>query len=518
MATQHYLPHIDEDKVLRISVEHAKAGLEHRPQGTRAVRSSKLLGATATSSVPYNTNGWDTVYAIPLPDVNNAIAVKKSSPTTWSGKLPAGDFNPEIDATGTFGTWSLTTGGSGSIVRMHIPFTATLVYNGMTKPIDGGIAFVEVKLVYLPQPPVAGVTPNDLVVRSTGGSQDDPVVTVSDVTYDSPPMTDSTKNVLEQLLAQWFNANLDSFAHVFATVDLGIDEASGDFSWLNPTQTNYAYIDNASISDALLGVLCMTENRSDHGAVQEIAAGAIPDGARASFNMSQERFMTKMALPSLPAEFPNAPTGTFVLANDDTQILSTSSFNLDAVKVGAINYTPNCTTYKMTLNGDVMETYAYIHTPISPGIDAYCEVTYYSTVELGTKDDGTQSLTWQQVQATDEKTWYTVATWVTITEAVADIILAVIGAVVSGVAVAVERVVCRILVALLCGGVVSAIAAVLEQIPEWIAGSVPDALPSVNALVDGATTPITWANSTEFKLTTVVLNGGLQLGGTPFSS
>ena len=522
MATTHFLPAIDEDQVHRIAVEPAKASSEHTGQGP-TVRQSNLLAATTTAvSTVYDTNGWDTVYVIPLPDVNTAIANKKTSPTTWSGSIAPTLFNPtKIDATGTFSTWSLTTGGSGAIIRMHIPFGANItVTNGsVVTPVTvtGGIAFVEVKLVYIPQPPVDGVTPNNLKVRTAGGTADDPVVTVTSVSYTAPPEDSGLDTALVTMLQGWFNANLDQFQHVFATVNLGTEEATGDFTWLNPTQTNYAYIDNSNIDQALLGVLCMTENRPSTGNVQEISAGAIPPGARASFNMSLERFMSKMVLPSLPAEFPKAPSGTFVLGNNDTQITASSNFDLAAVKVGAVNYTPTVTSYKMSLDGSIMETYSYIHTPISPGIDAYCEITYYSTMAIATKSDGSQSLTWLKAQNTDEKTWYTVATWVTVTEAVADIILAVIGAVVGNVVTAVESVVCRILVAVLCGGVVSAIAAVLEQVPNWIAGSVPDAIPSVNALVDGATKPTAWADSTDFTLTEVLINAGLQLGGNPFS-
>ncbi|WP_037604336.1 TULIP family P47-like protein [Streptacidiphilus rugosus] len=517
---QHFLPHIDEDKVYRIEIEHLKASAERTSPAHRAVQGTSMKAVAAAGAVPYSTNGWDSVYVIPLPDVNRAIADKKTSPTSWSAELPASLFSPAISGTGTFGTWSMATGGSGSIVRMHIPFTAQISSGTNHIAVAGGVAYVEVKLVYIPQPPNPdGTTPNNLKVRATGGSPDDPVVTVSSVTYTSPtPADPALDNVLEQLLAKWFNANLQKFQQVFATVNLGVEEASGDFAWLSPTETDYAYIDNANINHALLGVLCMTEGRSSEEAIQEISAGAIPEGARASFNLSLERFMSKMALPGLPIEFPHAAKGTFVLGNDDTQISATSSFNLDAVSVAGVNYTPNVTSFTMTLSGATMETYLYIHTPISPGIDAYCEITYYNTMTLATKADGSQSLTWVQSKPTDEKTWYTVASWVTITEAIADIVLAVIGAVVGGVVTSVERVVARVLIALLVGGVVSAVAAVLEKVPEWIAGTVPDAIPSINALVDGATKPTKWADSTDFKITEVVLNGGLQLGGNPFGS
>ncbi|MFE0460268.1 TULIP family P47-like protein [Kitasatospora sp. NPDC058965] len=516
---QHFLPHIDEDKVHRIEVEHIKAAAERSGPAHRTVLGSTMVAATAAASIPYNTNGWDTVYVIPLPDVNRAIADKKTSPTSWTADLPASLFSPAIHGAGGFGTWALATGGSGSIVRMHIPFTATVTAGTTAITVTGGTAYVEVKLVYIPQPPAAdGTKPNNLKVRTSGGSPDDPVVTVSSVAYTTPAHDASLDNVLEQLLAQWFNANLQQFQHVFATVNLGEEEAAGDFAWLSPTETDYAYIDNADITKALLGVLCMTENRSSEGAVQEIAAGAVPAGARASFNLSLERFMAKMVLPSLPAEFPHAAAGIFQLGNNDTQIASTTGFTLDPVNVAGVNYTPNVTTYTMNLDGATMQTYLYIHTPISPGIDAYCEITYYNTMALATKADGTQSLTWIQSRPTDEKTWYTVASWITITEAVADVILAVIGAVVGNIVTAVERLIARVLVALLVGGVVSAVAAVLEKVPEWIAGSVPDAIPTVNALVGGATKPTTWADSTDFKITEVVLNGGLQLGGNPFGS
>ncbi|MER6075951.1 TULIP family P47-like protein [Streptomyces sp. NPDC001817] len=521
MTTQQFVPDVNEGQVLRIEIEDTKASAEPSSLAHRTVMGSTMVAAAATS-VAYNTNGWDTVYVIPLPDVNRAIADKKTSPASWSGHLdadPDGIF-PAFNAGGGFGTWSLATGGSGSIIRMHIPFTATVTAGtGAPVNVTGGEAYIEVKLAYIPQATSPdGTEPNKLQVRTTGGSPDDPVVTVTSVTYN--PLTGHTwvANVLQQILQQWFNANLDQFQHVFATVNLGQEEASGDFKWLNPTETDYAYIDNADINKALLGVLCMTENRSSLGAVQEIAAGSIPPGSRASFNMSLERFMSKMVLPSLPAEFPHAGTNVFQLGNNDTQIAATSGFDLDPVSVAGTNYTPAVTSYRMTLNGSTMETYLYIHTPISPGIDAYCEITYYNTMALATKSDGSQSLTWIQAQPTDKKTWYTVASGLVIAEVVIDTILAVIGAVVSGIVATVERVIVRVLIGLLVGGVVAAVAKVLELTPEWIAGSVPDAVPSVNALVDGATKTTRWADSTDFKITEVVLNGGLQLGGNPFDS
>jgi hypothetical protein len=501
---------LGDNQLLRVDLE------DTRPLGAHQSPGSAFAAAVDRAvSVPFNTNGWDTTYAIRLTDVNRAIAAKGTSPTSWSASIPASMFGPRIDGTGTFGTWSLTNGaGSGATIRMHIPFAATVTANGTSLDVAGGLAYVLVKLTYLPQPPN---TPGrkSLVVRTQGGSPDDPVVSVSSVTYTSPAQNSGLDNALVELLQQWFNANLSSFEHVFATVNLGMEGASGAFQWLYPTHSAYAYIDGATLDDSLLGVLCMTESRDITGTVQELAAGAIPDAARAGFSISPERFLDKMVLPSLVAEFPQVPSTTFQLSNNNTEIDATGSVTLPAVNVAGVNYTPEMTTFRVTVNNDQLVTYAYIHIPISPGIDAYAEFTYTVAIVLGTKSDGTQSLTYQEVSPAVKHTWYTIAPWVQGVEIAASVILAIIAAAVTYGAASITSVVARVIVALIVGGVIGAIVSILEKIPEWIAGSVPDALPSVDALVLNATASTVWADGKDFGLTNVLLNNALQFGGNP---
>ena len=456
---------------------------------------------------------------IALPDVNAAIVKKGTSPSTWSGMIPGGLFSPEITATGAFGTWSLTTGGSGAIVRMDIPFTANIVTGSNQINVAGGTAYVEVKLAYLPQPASGATTPNNLMVCTESSGPDDPVVTVSSVAYTTPsPGPNGLDNVLQELLQTWFNNNLATFAHVFATVDIGADEASGDFAWLNPTTVSYPYIDNADISQALLGVLCMTESRPSEGAVQEISPGAIPPGQRSSFNISQERMLSKMILPCLPVEFTHAPDGTFKLSPDGTQITATQEFDLDSVTVAATSYTPSMTSFSVTLENGQLVTNVATHTNISPGIDAYFTGTYYTNVVLGTKADGTQSLTWNQAQDPVTNSWQEIATWVEVTEDIAALVTAIIATVASAAASAIETTVIKVIVSLVVGGVVGAIVGILEQIPTWMANDLPGPAPSISGLVDGATKPQRWADAGDFQIIQVALNGGMQLGGNPFPS
>ncbi|MEW9529425.1 TULIP family P47-like protein [Microbispora sp. NPDC049125] len=471
----------------------------------------------------FTTNGWDTVYAIRLSDVNKAIAKKGVSPGKWAATIEASDFSPEITGSGAFGGWSLATGaGSGTNVRMHLPFTASVTANGTTHEVTDGVAYALVHMLYLPDSGETGPGDRQLRLQATGGTPDNPVVEVSSVTYTSPARSDGLDRALISLLDKWCNANIATFDHVFATVNIGKHEAEGggDFAWLNPTYTAYAYADAKTPEEALLGVLCMTSGRSIAGNVDGLSAGALPEGARAGLSISAERFMERMVKPATVSHFPKVDPGIFRVVNNDTQLEATDVIPLDAIRVAASNFYPQMTTFQVTLSESELTTYSYVQTNISPGIDAYAEVTHYATLALGTKSDGTQSLTFVETRPVRQNGWSTVASWVTGVEIAADLILAVVSAVTANVATAGKRLVVRVLIAIVAAGLIGVIAGVLEKVPEWIAGAVPDEMPSIDPLVQGATSSVTWPNAgKEFTLTHVVLNGALQLGGTPgFSS
>lgn len=500
------MPHLEDNQVMRISVDTYRAPAD-------PARFAAPLSAAATYG-GFNTNGWDTVYVIPLAEVNRAIKTAGSSPKSWKAELGPSKFAGKVEGEGHFDTWAVTTGGSGSLLHMKVPFDATLTGPDGTKTsVKGGIAHVQVKLDYL----ASDGQKKDLKVRTTGGGPDDPVVAVTSVSYASPPDGDE-KAPLQGLLQKWFNANLDQFAHVFATVNLAQDEAQGAFSWLKPTYTSYAYIDAEKEEDALLGVLCMTEGRSARGAVQQVAAKSVIDGSPACFNISGERLLTKMMLPSLVAEFKDAPEGTFEVESDASRITANKPFNIEKVDVAGVSYQPVITNFTITMVGKTIETSMDIHTNISPGIDSYATITDYSTIKLATKKDNTQTLTFTRTQEPSKKSHVEVAAWVEIVEAVADLALFVIASVITKMVTSIERAVVRFIVILVVGAVTGAIAKVLEKIPEWIADEVPDAMPSIDPLIDAATSSVTWAHSKEFMIEKVQLSGALQLGGSPFAN
>jgi len=50
---------------------------------------SSSTGASTLNNVS-STYGWDTVFAMPIADVNSVIAAKKSSPTSFQCQIQSG--------------------------------------------------------------------------------------------------------------------------------------------------------------------------------------------------------------------------------------------------------------------------------------------------------------------------------------------------------------------------------------------------------------------------------------------
>lgn len=480
---------------------------------------SASVGDNNTSDV-FDTNNWDTVFAVRLTDVNKAIinGMAKNPndyPSSWSAEIPAGPFTKSKSGSGTFGAWQLTMGGSGTIVRMHIPVLQCSVTSGETSiSVTNATAYIEVYLNLLPISPTSKDNLK-LVVRTTSSDPDNPVVVVTQVTYEQPtPPVDGLGDALKALLQTWFNQNLSAFLHVFAAVNLNMSAASADFQWLKPTATSYAYFNGHDLDSSLLGVLCMTLEHLTDSTEEALEAGAIPQGARAGFSISQEMFLSEMVFPHLSVEFTKADSSSFALTRGGNWIENTKDVPLHAVKNAGTPYHPVMTKFTFSVEVSQIKIYAYIHIPISPGIDAYAEMTSYYGMELVEKN-GNQYITYTRKGDPDTKKWYEVAPWVTGLEITGDVILAIVGAVVGGVTISVERVVIRVIIAIITGGIAAAIAAVLEKIPEWIAGNVPDALPPITDFVTNATASTKWSDSGDFKLTSVSLNGALQLGGDP---
>ncbi len=119
----------------------------------------------------YDTLGWDTVYAVKAPQVNEAFARAGAIPTafadTFLGSLAT------VTISGVFGAWSITPGGSGSLINLLVPFASgtaeVQAANGdHSYPLDGGSVEIQVSLEYLAQTVTPWTVDVQTATRSSG--------------------------------------------------------------------------------------------------------------------------------------------------------------------------------------------------------------------------------------------------------------------------------------------------------------------------------------------------------------
>ncbi len=458
-----------------------------------------------------DTQGWDTASAVRLSQVNAALKTG-FYPKSFDAKISA-----DWTAKGDFGTWSMSRGGSGSIVFLKIPITkANMLAFGKTTDIKDGSITIQVKLNYLPQPVPADDpkgNPNDLITNPDERSPEDPAVVIQHIDYGEtkPPMDQQA--MFFSIMGVWFNSNIGLFNYVFNVVSLNQVAQSAQFQWLKPTYTSYAYYDGdkdvPGEDEAYFGVLNMTNNKQPKGLANQLPASAIPDGAGASILIGNRLFLENMVLPAMQAAFPKATTSDFTITNDNTSIQMKNNLDLEKVKVGAIYYQPTATSMIMQVVGDEIQTRMTVHIPISPGIDSYVISETWYRLQLVTKDDGTQTIGWVESRPAIKDSYYKKAEWVVITE----VIVAVIGAVAAIVGGAVLTGVTRVIVVIIIGVVAGLAAATPTLIALAISKGAAAALPALTTMLAELTEPVEWPDTAGFLLSQVQLNGSLQLSG-----
>ncbi|WP_082506022.1 TULIP family P47-like protein [Deinococcus sp. Leaf326] len=484
------------------------------------------LEATQTPTTqPFQTNNWDTVFSASFTQMNQYILAEselhpENYPTAWSATVPPSGFSEGYSGSGTFQPWQLDAANpdSGEMLMMNwqIPTCTVTLADGTTYNVTNAVAQVEVSLVAVSTEGSTS-TPGPVTkayMLNTQGTATLPVATVLTVTYETPtPPVDGLDGAIKNLLATWAQSNIGEFKHVFATITLDQQASPSSFQWLVPTTSAYAYNTSGNPDTSYFAVLGMVDNHSSASTALVLDAGSVPVGQQACYNLAQDTMMQEMILPNLAGQFPAATADTFVYENHQIVLAANTTLNIGTVKVGLINYDQILESFNISVNGSQLVVYSYVHTPISPGIDAYVENTAYYNLTLGTSSTGTQSITYTVAQPPLQRSWSETATWVIITEAIADLILAVIGAVIGAVVSSTLSTTLRVIVAIVAGGVLAAVTQILEETPVWIAGSVPDTLPAIDVLFNNAAGGYKWTDTANFKLTTVGLNGSLQMSG-----
>lgn len=484
-----------------------------------------LLAANATAVIPADTNGWDTVFAIRIKDVNSAIRLQKSSPADFSQHYVDPETDDDITITGVFGDWQLTTGGDGKNLHMSVPIkTGTMTRNGKPYDMAGDVATIEVNCDFVP-PPVKGIKPSkdgslhDLKLKTTSDDPLSPPVSVTGLNFAGKNPGMVIESIMKGVLEIWFNLNLSSFNQVFAVANLNLlaDGSDGSFQWLQPTWSSYACSSGPDDESSFFGVLCMIDNHDPAGLAHQLSSAAIPTDQRSSFMISTPMFMQYIVLPGLPGAFVNAQASDFELANNNTSIVNKSGVKLEmpGVKEGAIIYTPYVTSFELILEASEIKTTMKTTINISPGINAYVDTITHDTIQLHTTTvDGVtkQYLDYKQVKDPEVSSYTHTDDWVIVTEAIAAIIVAVIGIAVGAIFEDLLPRIITAIIVIIVSGVISSISVIIEQV---IAKGAAEAMPPIDPLVSAATDSINWPTSADFTLTDARINGTFQLLGDP---
>jgi hypothetical protein len=281
------------------------------------------------------TNGWDTVYAIRLTNVDKSIEKRPDDwPTTASGTSTGatGRYDLNVTQLANWRVGSAAASGGGTL-NMNVDIvTGTLTKtppSGAPSSTDlaGLTASVQLGLGWVASPVSATqqLQPSDIDV----------------VAITPQGRLDATgESVLKSMLRSAFAADHDNFKASFAEIDIGAKEAKDGLEWLLPTDVNYAVSvppqgTTATLENSFLAVLAMTQNRPPTNLTQEVSGSAIPGSARGGFNIHRRLFLEKMVRPGMPALCLDASEADFELFNDDKGVRNKVALNFPPLHIPA---------------------------------------------------------------------------------------------------------------------------------------------------------------------------------------
>jgi|GEM_PF-2731560 len=328
--------------------------------------------------------GWDTVFAIRYEHVNSAIVRAGTSPEDFDQTItddalrkivPDETFGDSATIVGDFGDWEVTPGGAGHLIFMKLPVpTVTLTRPGHDDAVRTDVEYVvSVQLEAVERKGVKGFGGGQLFDFKVLGPQSpsNPTVTVQSCTYEGWETDGFVHVFLFAAMADWLNEHISKFNQVFATVNLNAKADHDRFDWLMPTTTSYAVNDTGTLESGIFAVMCMTKDRSKPRN-QQVVAEVLPDGEKASFLISRERFLSQMLSggmgtmftgPIKPDDDKQWPDDYFTLVDDDTMLTNTHDLyieNLDVGKEGEPEYV-RAEIGANNLTAKLEETYLNVH-------------------------------------------------------------------------------------------------------------------------------------------------------------
>jgi hypothetical protein len=316
---------------------------------------------------------WDVVYACSGNYINRQL-------TENADKLIQSFLYEDsaIRVTGTFGAWQIVPGGSGPLLQFITPIThgsALIKSTNQTFSLDNTIPLVQMQLTFQKgndQAVIQSLIFNCATLGNGKGDTSPGAVTVIDPDTSGnlakQPNGAMAAALLVTGLGNVFLQNTDQLNFVFAEM-LPVPVGQ-NADWLTPVSATYAYQqpDNNTLGGiAILGVL---DGSSINSLPQSFDTSLLLN-EDFGFVLSARAFMKNVILPSLPSAFQGNCNMSDFMLNADNSITLARGFNLNSVRVGLIDYTPNVTAVNYHLDDNSMRCYVATKTDITGLADAY---------------------------------------------------------------------------------------------------------------------------------------------------
>ncbi|MFE0460267.1 TULIP family P47-like protein [Kitasatospora sp. NPDC058965] len=304
-----------------------------------------------------NIFGWDTVCALTIETANSALK-RSAGHLVTEFKYTGHSFSTDFDLHGVFGAWQIVPGGSGSLLRLALPFATGAVVPAGAAGVDlsGCTAVLDIALELLPAP---GGGATHLVFALHGAQEQGAAArpgTVTPVHLDGPAELLGRLGAIGQGLvlngvAAALAAHADQVSFVFASLDpIG---AAAD-AWLAPVRSAFLYLETGG-GRGWLTVLSTTTDR-DTGRLQHtVDPELLAAGPQLALAVSPELFLRNLIAPGLPQVFGgSADPGCFGLDPNGPAITAAHAFSVRSVKEGAIWYTPRVTQLRIGVVGGAL--------------------------------------------------------------------------------------------------------------------------------------------------------------------
>ena len=326
--------------------------------------------------------------------VNNAILKQKSYPAAFQFTDP----DTQITLSGKWTSWQLAPDGAGQNVQLQCTVTSgTASGLGQTGDLTGTSLVIQVNLKKVAatdpvnDPTAKGGSSQALVVDAAGQGLD-PAVSVISSSY--PKVTSALlKDVLDTIFKNYFNANIGSFNHVFAVMNLnGVADTDG-FQWLKPTAYQYAVAspEDRSMERIAFGLIAMVQGHPIEPFMQQAvdvrALVNLPAGANSAFVVSETMVAQNMLLRGAVATIQGSKATDFKFSPDGRSVVNANDilWGNFQTKNGVIS--PRIKKENFVLRAD--DTYVYVeisnaeYSP-SAGVTVHMNLTQkfsYSTVK-----------------------------------------------------------------------------------------------------------------------------------------